>query len=203
MGEATIENGCARVAGGEWLMGRAQPAASLGSASMRGLKGLVVPDRAAVRVVTASGACWCAAQDRPFLTRLDALPDEPLALVSGKLLVAPKAARAGARSVKLVPFSFSRATPVTEFRMGWAVAATRSRVTRAALEDGETLSVRPEAVVAWTGKDPTGFCPRLSVLDLILPRGPRNLCFTFHGPSVVWFEGSLERQRAPRAGRCA
>ena len=59
------------------------------------------------------------------------------------------------------------------------------------LEDGQTLSVRPEAVVAWTGKMPTGFCPKLSIWDVILPRGPRDLLFTFYGPGVVWAEGSV------------
>lgn len=199
MSEATIENGCARVAGGEWLMGLSQPAAVRGAVQVKGLRGLFAPDRASVRAVTAAADCWCAVQERPFLTRFDALPDEPLALVSGKLLVAPLASRTGARSVKLVPFSFSRATAVTEFRKGWAVSATRSRVARVALEDGETLAVRPDAVVAWTGKDPSGFCPKLSLLDVLLPRGPRNLTYTFHGPSTVWFEGA-EAARPRRRG---
>ncbi len=202
MSEAVIENGCARVAGGEWLMGLSQPTAARGAAQVKGLKGLFVADRACVRAVTAAGDCWCAAQERPFLTRFDALPDVPLALVSGKLLVAPLAARTGARGVKLVPFSFSRSTPVTEFQMGWAVAATRSRVARVALADGETLAVRPEAVVAWIGKDPTGFCPKLSVWDVLLPRGPQNLTYTFHGPATVWFEGAetarANRRRGPQ-----
>lgn len=199
--EATFENGFAKVAAGDWLMGRSQPAACLGSATAKGLKGFIVPDRACVRAVTCAGDAWCGAADRPFLTRLDALPDVPLVLVSAKLLVAPFGARAGARCVKLVPFSFNRATPVTEFKLGWAVAGTKSRVTRVALEDGATLTVRPESMVAWTGKDPTGFCPKLSVLDILLPRGPRTLAWNFHGPCVVWFEGTQEEVVRPRGWR--
>ena len=199
--EATIESGFATVAAGDWLMGRSQPVAFSDRAEVKGLRGFIVPDRAAVRAVRLAGEGRCASADAPFLTRLDALPDEPLKLMSSRLLVAPLAARSGARSLRLVPLSFSRAFAVTEFRGGWAVAATRGRVTRVALEDGGTLTVRPEAVVAWIGRDPSGTCPRLSVLDIVLPRSPRNLAFTFHGPATVWFEGSSEGGARGRAGR--
>jgi len=213
--EAVIENGFAKVEAGAWLCGCAQPVACCGTASVTGLKGFVVPDRAWVRRVEVKKSgegegvvSWFANGDAPFLMRIDALPDEPLHLVSSKLLVAPFAARVGAMSLKLVPFSFQRSTAVTDFKMGWAVAATKSRVTRVALEDGETLSVRPEALVAWTGKRPTGFCPKLSLWDILLPRGPKNLTYSFHGPAVVWFEGSGDmpgrRGRRPHEGRrCA
>lgn len=190
MNEATIESGMARVAAGEWLVGTAQPAAFFGRVDLAALRGFVVPDRAAVRRAVSTGDMWCSSADAPFLMRLDALPDDPLRLVSAKLLVAPFASRIGARAVKLIPMSFSRAMPVTEFRAGWAVAATRSRVTKVVVEDGATLVVGREALVAWTGPLPTGFCPKLSVWDILLPRGPRNLAFSFHGPSVVWFEGA-------------
>ena len=60
------------------------------------------------------------------------------------------------------------------------------------LEDGETFSARSEAVVAWTGRLPTGFCPKLSIWDILLPHGPRDLLFTFYGPSIVWIEGSVD-----------
>ena len=192
-----IENGAAKVAAGAWLMPPAQPAACLGATTVRGQKGLFVRDRALVCAVSTTGDAWCAAADRPFLTHLPALPDEPLHLVSAKLLVAPASARAGAHALKLVPLSFRRATVVTDFRLGWAVAATRSRVTRVAVEEGATLTVRPDALVAWIGPDPTGFCPKLSVMDLLLPRGPRSLAFSFHGPATVWFEGSSEPPRSP------
>ena len=201
MMETVFESGFARVEAGDWLMGLSQPAATLGAVRARGLKGFLVPDRACVRAVACSGASWCGAADRPFLTRLDALPDATLSLVSSKLLVAPLAARTGARCRKPVPLSLMRVTPVTEFRSGWAVAATAGRVTRVALEDGATLTVRTECVVAWTGNAPTGFCPRLSVLDILLPRGPRELAWRFHGPSVVWFEGSREAVPVRRGWR--
>ena len=199
--EAMLENGTARVGAGTWLMGRAQPVACLGSASLSRLKGFVVPDRAAVNVVTTTGDAWCADAERPFLTRLSALPDEPLHVVSPKLLVAPVGVRAGAARLKLVPFSLRASAVTTRFLKGWVVLATKSRVTRVAVEDGATLTVRPEALVAWVGKAPTGFCPRLTVLDLLLPRAPRTLAFTFHGPAVVWFEGGeapVFSRRIPR-----
>ncbi len=195
MDEALIENGAAKVPAGTWLCGRAQPTACLGTSSLKGLRGLVVPDRAFLRSVTTDAEAWFSSADAPFLTRLSALPDEPLSVVSRKVLVAPFASRVGAKSLKLVPMSFKRATAVTQFRLGWAVAATQSRVTRVAVEDGATLTVRPESLVAWIGKDPTGFCPKLSLLDVILPRGPKNLAYSFHGPSVVWFEGAAEGVR--------
>ena len=94
--EAVIENGFAKVAAGDWLMGRAQPVACGGRAAVGGLKGFLVPDRGYVRVVTLDAEAHCASADAPFLTRLDALPDVPLNLASAKLLVAPRAARTGA-----------------------------------------------------------------------------------------------------------
>lgn len=195
MTEAVIESGFAKVTAGQWLAGRAQPTASCGVVHVRGLKGLIVPDRAAVRVVEARDSLLCSAADAPFLTRLAALPDQPLSLVSSKLLVAPLESRVGARRVKLIPFSLRSAVVVTEFKLGWVVVATRSRTVRVALAEGEVLTVRKESVVAWSGTDPVGFCPKLGVLDLLLPRGPGNLAFTFRGPAVVWIEGSAEEPR--------
>lgn len=202
--EAVIENGTAKIEAGTWLVGRAQPAAFFGMVKLSGLKGFIVPDRASVKVAATTATAWCADAEKPFLVRLSALPDESLNVVSAKLLVAPAKARVGARNLKLVPFSFLGTTAVTQLRQGWAVLATRSRVTRIALGEDETLTVRPEALVAWVGKDPTGFCPRLTLLDMLLPRGPRNLSYSFHGPAVVWFEGSVEqslRRRMPNGVR--
>ena len=147
----------------------------------------------------AAAAAWCSAADRPFLTRIDC--GAPVSAVSDKVLVAPAAARTGARLVKLVPFSFSRSLRVTEFSSEWVVMATRSRTTRIALAEGESLGVRPGAAVAWTGPRPTGFCPRLRLLDVLLPRGPRDLLLHFHGPAIVWIEGAEPlplRKAAPR-----
>ena len=59
-----------------------------------------------------------------------------------------------------------------------------------AVEDGGTLSARPEAVVAWTGNRPTGFVRRLGIWDILLPRAPRDLMLHFHGPCIVWLEGA-------------
>ena len=195
-----MDSGWAKAEAGDWLTGRAQPAAFVGKVETRGLKGFIVPDRAFVRSVKSDGTIYCSCAEAPFLVRLDALPDEPLSVVSAKLLLAPMSARCGAKAVKLIPFSFQRSTPVTEFKGGWAMAATKSRVQRVALEEGGTLTVRPEALVAWIGNQPTGFCPKLSVWDVLLPRPPKCLAWTFHGPATVWFEGGCppptRRQRA-------
>ena len=74
--------------------------------------------------------------------------------------------------------------------------ATASRTARVQVGEGDTLSVRPDAAVAWTGNHPTGFCPKLGLFDILLPRGPKDLLLHFHGPCVVWIEGS--NNRAPQ-----
>ena len=148
----------------------------------------------------ANGArAWCSASACPFLTRIDC--GAPVTAVSDKVLVAPAEARTGARLLRVVPMSFARAIRTTEFSSEWVVMATRSRTARVALADGESLGVRPDAAVAWTGARPTGFCPRLRLLDVLLPRGPRDLLLHFHGPAIVWIEGSEPlplRTAAPR-----
>lgn len=194
MNEVEIANGCAKAPKGEWLLAAGQPAAHAGDCRLTGLRGFVVPDRSRLRVAVATDEVYCSSATNPFLTRLDAPPDKPVSVVSGKVLIAPRSARTGARGIRLVPMSFRRTTVVTDFVGGWAVAATRSRVTRLALDEDATLCVRPDALVAWIGRDPTGFCRRLGVMDLLLPRLPRDLAFRFHGPAVVWFEGSAPVQ---------
>ena len=210
--EVEIANGFAKTAAGEWLAAPGQPAAAFGRFTEKGLRGFLVPDRAAVRrIEVARGASeensslWFAAAERPFLTRLDAPPDDPLNLVSSKLLVAPVAARLGAQRIRPIPMSLRASFAVTSFRGGWAVAATASRVERIVVEAGQTLAVAPAALVGWIGKKPTGFCPRLGFLDLILPRTPRNFALDFHGEAVVWVEGAATpalrrsaRSRIPR-----
>ena len=79
--------------------------------------------------------------------------------------------------------------------------ATAGRTARMQVADGETLSVRPDAVVAWTGNNPTGFVRKLGVWDVLLPRGPRDLLLHFHGPCIVWAEGSGNRQAGRPAAR--
>ena len=190
MSEVEIANGCVKAPGGTWLVAADQPVASSAACRVKGQKGLFVSDRPYLRVAEAVGDIWCAAAGRPFLVRLDALPDESLDVVSGKVLIAPSEARLGARCLKAIPFSLRGSIAVTEFRGGWAVASTRSRVTRVAVDEGGLLAVRPEALVAWIGGNPTGSCPKLGLADLLLPRAARNLVVDFHGPAVVWFEGS-------------
>ena len=200
MNEPLIANGMAKIAAGSWLTASDQPAANLGTATRASLRGFIVPDRAAVRRLETTADAWCASAERPFLTHLAALPDMPLSIVSRKLLVAPFEARVKGVSLRLIPLSFARALPVTQLQKGWAVMATRSRVTQLTLKDGETLAVRPEALVAWIGPKPTGFCPKLRLVDILLPRGPRNLSYSFHGPATVWFEGAEAERRLARHG---
>ena len=216
MNEPLIERGFAVVGAGAWLFGLAQPAAVQGVFTRRSLRGFICPDRATLSIVElaeqtvneggagdaprpSQTAAHCAAADRPFLTQIDC--GVPVSAVSDKVLVAPAPSRTGAHIVKVVPMSFARSLRVTEFASEWVVMATRSRTTRIALADGESLGVRPEAAVAWTGARPSGFCPRLRLLDILLPRGPRDLLLHFHGPSIVWIEGSEPRplrQTGPR-----
>ena len=182
-----IEGGFAEVGAGAWLMGRGQPAAFLGSAVRRRRKGFFLRDRSALDLVETTAVAKCADARRPFLTHIPCAAR--ISAVSSKVLVTPAAAWAGAAVVKIVPMSMRNALCVTMFDGEWVVMATASRTARLQVADGDTLSARPEAVVAWTGNRPTGFCPKLGLLDVILPRGARDLLFHFHGPTVVWVEG--------------
>ena len=186
-GAVKIEGGFAEVGAGAWLMGRGQPVAFLGSAVRRRRKGLFLRDRSALDLVETTAAAKCADARRPFLTHIPCAAK--ISAVSSKVLVAPAAAWAGAAVVKIVPMSMRNALCVTMLDGEWVVMATASRTARLQVADGDTLSARPEAVVAWTGNRPTGFCPKLGLLDVILPRGARDLLFHFHGPTVVWVEG--------------
>ncbi len=197
---AVIENGFAEVGAGSWLVSPAQPVAFDGSLVRRRRKGWRLPDRSDLELVETSSRTFLSDAARPFLTYLTAAA--PLATVSSKVLVAPSNARSGASFVRVVPMSVRGGVCTTEFSSDWVVMATRSRVKRIVVEDGGTLSVRPDAVVAWTGNRPTGFCPRLGLFDILLPRGPKDLLFHFHGPAVVWTEGAtrpaMPRFRHPR-----
>jgi len=189
----TIENGFAVTGAGEWLSGRPQPAAFSGAAVRSGLKGWIVRDRSSLSLVTTSGKSYFADASRPFLTFIPCAA--PIKAVSAKVLVAPAVARTKSEAVKAIPMTASSAIVATEFahkdeKSCWVVTATRSRTLRANVADGETLSVRPESIVAWTGPNPSGFCPNLRLIDFILPRAPSSLTLNFHGPCVVWVEGS-------------
>lgn len=190
MNEVEIANGCAKAPAGTWLTAVNQPVAVSGECRLSALKGFLVPDRSFLRTAQAAGEIYCSSSDHPFLSRIDVPPDENVAVVSKKMLIAPASSRVGAKNIRPIPMSFRYATIVTEFRSGWAVTATRGRVSRVALEDGSVLSVRPEALVAWIGKNPTGFIRRLRAVDFFVPRLPGGLVFNFYGPGVVWFEGA-------------
>ena len=188
-GTVKIEGGFAEVGPGEWLVSRGQPAAFFGSAVRRRRKGFFLRDRPALDLVETTAPARCADARRPFLTHIACAA--PISAASSKVLVAPAAARKGAEAVKMIPMSVRGALCVTVFGEDWVVMATASRTARLQVEDGDTLSARPESVVAWTGNRPTGFCPKIGLWDILLPRGPRDMLFHFHGPCVVWVEGSF------------
>lgn len=215
----SLESGFAEVGAGAWLVGHAQPAACFGEAVRRRRKGWVVRDRARLDLVETTGAAKCAEATRPFLTHIPCAA--PISAVSDKVLVAPASARSDAEFIRPIPFSTKASICITKFAQpepadnpsndptikrsngptsappAWVVMATASRTTRVSVPDGETLSVRPESAVAWTGKRPSGFCPKLGLLDLLLPRGPKNLLLRFHGPCIVWVEGAGKRAEMP------
>ena len=189
MDEAVIENGFAKVGSGAWLVGASQPTAVLGNSVSRSLKGWLVPDRMKLHLAEVNGTAICGSATRPFLTQVACAA--PLTVVSTKLLVAPATARTAGRLIRIIPFSFKNAICVTEFGSGWVVLATQSRTTRIPLEEGETLTARVEAAVAWTTQRPTGFCPRITLKDILFPkRRDGNLMLHFFGPGIIWLEGS-------------
>ena len=194
--EAEFENGFARVEGGEGLFNMRQPAAVSGTLAPKRLprgegswwRRLFHPDRRRLQCATLAGRMWCGDRAHPFLTRIDLA--ERVTVVTEKLLLAPPSARRASSLLRTVPFSFRGAVCTTALEGGWAVTATQGRTSRVVVEEGGTLGVKPEATVAWTGRPPTGYCPRLRFRDLVLPRAPKCLRLNFHGPCVVWFEGS-------------
>ncbi len=214
-GVVTIEAGFAEVGAGAWLMSHAQPTAFFGNAVRRRRKGWVVRDRSRLDLVETNAAAKCADSSRPFLTHIPCAA--PVFAVSDKVLVAPASARVGAEVVKPIPMSVRSAICVTQFGQAdepqetqdaqpseqqvsqptnpaWVVMATAGRTARVPVAEDEMLSVRPDAAVAWTGNRPTGFCPKLGLLDVLLPRGPKDLLLHFHGPCIVWIEGASERK---------
>ncbi len=196
---ARLEGGFAEVGAGAWLMGRGQPAAFFGSAVRRRRKGFFLRDRGSLDLVETTSVAKCADARRPFLTHIPCAA--PISAVSSKVLVAPAQAWSGAETVKVVPMSSRGSLGATLFGGEWVVMATASRTLRLQVEDGDTLSARPEAVVAWTGRRPTGFCPKLGIWDVILPRGPRDLLLHFHGPCLVWVEGAKAESRMTKVMR--
>ena len=194
-----IEGGFAEVGAGEWLVGHGQPAAFFGAFRRLRRKGWFLRDRAALDCVRIGGRALFSLAAAPFLTHIPCAA--PISAVSSKVLVAPVEARISAEVFKPIPMSVGGAFATTVFEHEWVVMATRSRTARIAVEDGETFSVRPDAAVAWTGNRPTGFCARLGLFDLLLPVAPRELLLNFHGPCVVWIEGSKAAGRKFEVGR--
>ena len=188
MNEPLIENGFAVTGAGTWLIGRGQPAAAAGKFSGKGLKGFVVPDRKYLSVLENEGEAYLSSSARPFLTHITSV--EALSAVSSKVLIAPLEARRAANLLRVIPMSFRDAFPVTRFGIGWVVMATKSRVKRIVLEEGQVLCVKRGSVVAWTGKDPVGVAGRVKLRDILIPKRKVSLSLDFYGPQVVWVEGS-------------
>ena len=189
MNEALIENGFAKVGKGAWLVGAAQPVALLGNGVTRSLKGWLVPDRTFLHLIDVDASAFCADARKPFLTMIPCAA--PLTAVSSKILIAPEVARKGGRIMRVIPLSFRNSICVTECESEWIVMATASRTARVPLEEGELLTLRLESVVAWTTKPPTGFCPKIGIMDIIVPRKrDRNMMLHFYGPGIVWMEGA-------------
>ena len=145
-----IDGGFAEVGAGSWLMDHGQPTAFFGSAVRRRRKGFFLRDRSRLDLVETTSAAKCADANRPFLTHIPCAA--PVSAVSGKVLVAPASAWAGAQTVKAIPMSVKGSFCVTQFGEEWVVMATASRTSRIQVPDGDTVSARPEAVVAWTGR---------------------------------------------------
>jgi hypothetical protein len=188
MNEPLIENGFAVTGQGVWLIGRGQPAAAVGTFSVKGLKGFVVPDRRCLAVLENEGDAYLSSSARPFLTHITSV--DSLSAVSSKVLVAPMAGRRRADLLRVVPLSFRDAFPVTRFGTGWVVLATRSRVKRIVLAEGQVLCVKHGSAVAWTGRDPLGAAGRVTLRDLFVPKRKVSLSLDFYGPQIVWTEGA-------------
>lgn len=191
--KVTIENGFAEVGAGEWLMSHAQPTAFSGKAQRLARRAWRLKDRAHLNLVATDGSAHCGDRTRPFLTHIPCAA--ALGVISSKVLVAPNSARKRDYILRTIPMSLAHAKCVSEFTEEWVVTATRSRTKRITLEESQTLSVRPDAAVAWTCKAPTGSCPRISIWDVLLPRMPKDLLLTFYGPGAVWIEGSAPNEK--------
>lgn len=224
---ASFENGFASVGAGRWLVGRAQPAACFGDCVRRRRAGWLVRDRARLDLVETAGETKCADATRPFLTHIPCAEpvcavSEKVLLAPASARAGDELLRPIPFSVKgticLTKFAQPPETPRPPAKRGddsppgedgspaarqsrgssaWVVMATSSRTTRIPVPDGETLSVKPESAVAWTGPRPSGFCPRLGLWDIFLPRAPKNLLLRFHGPCLVWVEGAGKRAESP------
>jgi hypothetical protein len=188
MNEPKIENGFAVVEAGSWLVGQGQPSAIFGKTSINSLKGFIVPDRRELFVMQNEGESYLSSGDRPFLTHIPSV--ENLTVISSKVLVAPFEARIEAKLLKIIPFSFREAIAVTRLAVGWAVTATKSRLKRIVLKEGDILCVKRESAVAWTGKDPVGVAGRVKLRDMFIPKRKVSLQLDFYGPQIVWVEGS-------------
>lgn len=188
MNEPLIENGFAVTNAGSWLIGRGQPAATVGKFTVEGLKGFIVPDRKELDVLKNEGKAYLSSSKRPFLTHVVSTGE--LTVVSSKILVAPFAARKEAKLFRVIPLSFRDSFAVTRFASDWVVTATKSRLKRIVLEENDVVCVKRDAAVAWTGKDPVGVAGRVKLRDMLIPKRKVSLSLDFYGPQVIWTEGT-------------
>lgn len=188
MNEPLIENGFASLKAGSWLIRRGQPAVACGKFSITGIKGFFAPDRHYLCVLQSEQMTHLACSKQPFLTHLVSVG--ALSVLSEKLLVAPLAARTGAKLFRVIPFSGRKAFPVTRIDAEWAIIATASRLKRIVIAENEIVCVKRDAAVAWTGKDPTSVAGRIRMRDLLIPKQNVALSLNFYGPQIIWVEGT-------------
>jgi uncharacterized protein (AIM24 family) len=152
-------------------------------------------DRFMLRHGVMKGTLWLGLQDCPFVTALPA-DNRTVTVRSEFLLFAERSRRLAGKRLHLVPGSVRNIFALTELDTAAAGApafvCTASPLHEAQLEEGETLHLSPNALVAWGGcPKPAAFCAKLRLRDLFLPRLPDTLSLDFKGPGWVLFQGNI------------
>lgn len=151
-------------------------------------------DRFMLRHGIMKGTLWLGFQNRPYVTTLPSAGDHVI-VRSEFLLFAELSQRIRGNRLRLVPGSMRKVLTLTELQADEKglspVVCTASPLNEARLEEGETLHVSPNSLVAWSGCPmPTAFCSHLRFRDLFVPRLPETLTLDFTGPGRVFFQGT-------------
>ena len=157
-------------------------------------------DRFMLRHGIMKGTLWLGFQNRPYVTTLPSA-GENVIVRSEFLLFAELSQRVRGDRLHLVPGSMRKVFTLTELQpcegMPSPVVCTASPLNEARLEEGETLHVSPNSLVAWSGcPRPTAFCSHLRFRDLFVPRLPETLTLDFTGPGRVFFQGAAVTEKA-------
>ena len=160
-------------------------------------------DRFMLRHGIMKGTLWLGFQNRPYVTTLPSA-GENVIVRSEFLLFAELSQRVCGDRLRLVPGSMRKVFTLTELKPNDSVQSpvvcTASPLNEARLEEGETLHVSPNSVVAWSGcPKPTAFCSHLRFRDLFLPRLPETLTLDFTGPGRVFFQGAEQPLRGAKS----